>query len=875
MKQLTNLFFFLIVLLVGSNPSYSQNKDAIDSAFMKLTKLPPMEKLYVHTDKTTYASGSTIWLKAYLVTATEHMPLGNSQFVYVELFDKTETLISRIKIKRKNGMFAGNIKLPKALQEGDYCLKAYTSWMLNQDDEFLFRKMIKVKNFIRNKYKATIQYDIKGSKKMATVSFRDKEGKPVVGMRVQCKAPEDENEIKTFYRHTGSNGDIRFAINSDSLQHNKYVDVLLLNDEKQFRKRFCLPSKNDDFDLQFFPEGGKLIGECLSTIAFKAVGVDGLSRHINGCILNQNNDTLQHFESLHKGMGSFFMISDTTSQYRVLAWMKNGNKKEFAFPKTVNKGIVLSVNHARGKVQITFRTKGKGLVKPFHILAHSGENMLFKQVVDQLQYTIETKFLPEGIINFVLLDGLNQPISSRLIFNKKTENVNINVKSNKEHYNRREEVKLAIMLDKPVQKGHFSISVTDNDVVTIDSLADNIKSSLLLTSDLKGFVEDPNYYFMNKSDSVNKHLDLLMLTQGWRRFDISKIIHQESIVPTHYLELGQTLIGKFTGSLIRTGKNAEITALAVEPPMFAKTTTDEKGNFIFNQLNFKDSTVFTIQSQKYTAIRKEPAGVIEIVPDSFPQFGYPLPVKEYISSTIDDKSNLSLQRLMYDGGMRHVVMDEVVITAADKTTKYQEKYGLSADITDAGQLKSKFPVPVRVDMLIKMISGGHINNNKVYFRNNPEPAEILLNNMMMSDLRDVSDLSSDDLESVVIIKDGTAALYSRNGGKGGVVLINMREGNLLKRKINGVLSIMPLGYQKKAEFYMPKYEVDSIRKSNDYDLRSTIYWNPTIQIDSTNQVQIKFYAADLETNYTYIIEGITKDGEICRTVGTIHRKEDE
>ncbi len=874
MKQLFNLSVFLIVFLVGSNASFSQNKDAIDSAFVKLTKLPPMEKLYVHLDKTTYASGSTIWLKAYLVTVTEHMPLGNSQFVYVELFDKTETLISRIKIKRKDGMFAGNIKLPQGLQEGDYCLKAYTSWMLNQDDEFLFRKMIKVKNFIRNKYKASIQYDNKASKKMATVSFRDIEGNPVVGLRVQCKAPEEENEIKTFYRNTGSDGNIRFSINSDSLKHDKYVDVLLLADEKQFRKRFYFPSNDDDFDLQFFPEGGELIGERLSTVAFKAVGADGLSRRIQGCILNQKNDTLQYFESLHKGMGSFLMISDTTTQYKVVAWLKNGNKKEFAFPKAVKKGIILSVNQARGKIQITIKARGKGLVKPFHIVAHSGENMLFKQIVDQLQYSIETKLLPEGIINFVLLDGLNQPVSSRLVFNKKTENVNINVKSEKEYYNRREEVKLSIMLDKPEHTGHFSISVTDDDVVTIDSLADNIKSSLLLTSDLKGFVEDPYYYFVNESDTINRHLDLLMLTQGWQRFDLNKIIQQKSIKLTHYLELGQSLVGKFTRGLIRSSKDTEITALAVEPPLFATTTTDEQGKFIFNQLDFKDSTVFTIQSQKFTAIRQEPAGIIEIIPDSFPKFGYPLPVKKYLTITAKE-SNLSLQRLMYDGGMRHIVMDEVVITAADKTTNYQAKYGISANVTDAGQIKSKFPVSVQADMLIKMISGGQINNDKVYFRNNSESAEIIVDGMMMSDLTGISDIRSEDLESVVLIKDASAALYSMNGGAGGVILIKMKEGGSFKRQVPGVVSIMPLGYQDEALFYMPKYEVDSVRKSNNYDLRSTIYWNPTVQIDSTNKAQIKFYAADLETNYTYIIEGITKQGEICRTVGTIRRKEEE
>ena len=90
--------------------------------------------------------------------------------------------------------------------------------------------------------------------------------------------------------------------------------------------------------------------------------------------------------------------------------------------------------------------------------------------------------------------------------------------------------KVEIELDAKDQKGKavagsFSVAVIDESKVPIDeTLESTIFSNILLTSDLKGYIEKPNYYFATESEAVDKALDNLMLTQGYRRFTWKEVL---------------------------------------------------------------------------------------------------------------------------------------------------------------------------------------------------------------------------------------------------------------------------------------------------------------------------------------------------------------
>ncbi|MGQ8338978.1 TonB-dependent receptor plug domain-containing protein [Sunxiuqinia sp. A32] len=879
MKQVFLQFVIFLSFISFSSKTYCQDSvNVINAEFSKMQANPPMEKLYLHLDKATYSSGATIWFKGYLVTATMHAPFAWSRFIYVELFDKSEKLIARKKIKKQDGIFAGNIKLETELQEGEYTIRAYTTWMLNNDSDLLFKKIIHVVNFQPSDVISQIEYETnEDGKTTAVVGFFDKAGKAIEKTGIICTVKLDEDQLETFKRKTGPDGKITFDFERKNQQlKSQYIKVTFENSPTEYSNKFFLPSINeDDFDLQFFSEGGVFLAGKENNVAFKAIAHDGFSTEISGYILQNGTDTIAKVKSEHRGMGAFNIRPLPGAEYQLIATDSKGVEKSFTLPTAVLEGAALSVKSFNSFLQLQIRARGKDLPKPFYIVAHSCENLIFTQLVDQLQYNIPIENLPDGVIHFVLVDGNMKPVSSRLAFVKKDAPVELTVEPDKPNYQKRELVTLSLNLEKKdslLRKGDFSISVTDDMVVETDSLADNIYSNLLLTSDLKGNIEDPAFYFLNNNYDTNHYLDLLMLTQGWQRFDIGDVINNKLEKPKHFLEVGQTISGVYESTLLGKQKDTPITALAVNPLISVETKADENGNFLFEELDFPDSTVFTIQSQKYTKIKQEPAGFIKIDKDSFPSFSNDglLPAK--VSQLSDSLLHNAEERLYYEGEGRMILLDEFVVKATDKRKNDMVKYGMSSTVLDQEALAEKFPIEQMADFIVKTMSGVFSKNDQVFLQGSATPAEIYVDGME-TDMSSLSNISSKDIDKIVVIKGAGAALYSQGGGGlGGVILINLKEGGDFTYKLNGVVKYAPLGYQKPSEFYVPKYEVDSIRNSREPDVRSTVYWQPNVIVDESGAASIQFYAADPNTNYTYILEGITDRGDICRYVGKLRRE---
>lgn len=872
------ILLILLLLSLEINGFTQELNGAIDTAFLKLQARPPLEKLYLHLDKSSYDCGGTIWFKAYLLTATGHLPFAVSKFIYVELFDNRDSLVYRKKIKEQDSVFSGNIKLESDLQEGEYTIRAYSLWMLNSGFDYLFRKAIHIRNFQSPQIQSQIDYknDADGNT-TATISFYSNNGDPIGNTKVKCSIQHSNEKIESFNRTTGVDGKINFVIRKDENKlENPIIEVAIEDKGQTYLDKFNLQQNDkNDFDVQFFPEGGELIGETDNNIAFKAIAQDGFSTSVSGVIINNNNDTICAFKSEHLGFGQLNFVPRQNKRYYAVATNTEGVTRTFTLPQVVVNGVALSVLQEDNLLKLTIRSNSGNLQKPYYILAHSCENKIFSQDIEKLNYNIPTQNLPEGIIHFVLIDENMHPVSSRLVYIKKKNTVNVLLTANKVNYKRREAVSLSVSLEKEdtvSRTGNFSISVTDDQVVNIDSLAGNIRSNLLLTSDIKGYVENPAFYFLNDADSTNYYLDLLLLTQGWQRFSIKNVLQDSIPQAKYFLELGQTISGKYEKGLLQKKQETQITALSIDPVISASTQTNEEGSFIFNQLDFPDSTTFTIQSQRYTNIKQEPAGFITLDKDVFPPLQHALipPTKQQALDKIFLKNQK--ERMYFEGEGRMIQLDEFIVTATDKRKNYLTKYGISSSVVDKDKLAEQFRIPQPADVVVRTLPGVFVNGEQVMLSGNNVPAEIIVDGML-TDLYPLSLIQSDEIDDIVIIKGAGAAVYSQSGGMGGVILIHIKKGGGFKYLPKGVLKYTPLGYQKVVEFYVPKYEVDSIRVAKDPDMRSTIYWNSKINLDSLEQTTINFYTADSNTTYTYILEGITNLGEICRVTGKIKRTE--
>jgi hypothetical protein len=226
--------------------------------------------------------------------------------------------------------------------------------------------------------------------------------------------------------------------------------------------------------------------------------------------------------------------------------------------------------------------------------------------------------------------------------------------------------------------------------------------------------------------------------------------------------------------------------------------------------------------------------------------------------------------------MRVVGLEQLTVSAA-KVNKAETKqfYTGHEDSKMTSEDLDKYPGMTVFDLLA-MMPGVTVEDTgvskMVYFRGNQKPAVFYIDNLSPSTEEELTFLYSNDIEKISIFKGVSAAIFGANGAYG-VVAIELKKG--IFRNTEDTLSltrVTPLGFQKPTEFYVPKYDVESIRKSPKVDLRTTIYWNPKLVSDSTGTVHVKFYTADRAHDYSVVLEGITNAGEICRYVGYLRRK---
>ncbi|HET7732366.1 MAG TPA: TonB-dependent receptor plug domain-containing protein, partial [Paludibacter sp.] len=225
-----------------------------------------------------------------------------------------------------------------------------------------------------------------------------------------------------------------------------------------------------------------------------------------------------------------------------------------------------------------------------------------------------------------------------------------------------------------------------------------------------------------------------------------------------------------------------------------------------------------------------------------------------------------------DGGMRVVNLDGVTVKAA-KIEKKKETHYYSGmeDAKITSEKLEEFP-GMGVLEILSMMPGVQVNGDQVSIRGSNGNPLFMIDEIESMSMDDITYLNSTDIEEILVFKGANTAVFGSKGGNG-VVAISLKKGVVRKAETPiSLVTVTPLGYEKPAEFYVPKYDVDSVRLNRKSDLRSTIYWNPELVSDSTGTVHVKFFTADKANDYSVVLEGISNKGEICRYVGCLRRK---
>ena len=125
------------------------------------------------------------------------------------------------------------------------------------------------------------------------------------------------------------------------------------------------------------------------------------------------------------------------------------------------------------------------------------------------------------------------------------------------------------------------------------------------------------------------------------------------------------------------------------------------------------------------------------------------------------------------------------------------------------------------------------------------------------------------MSSLSLLRGADAAILGSRGSAGAIV-ITLKDGKDLPAKpAQGIITCTPLGYSDSVEFYAPAYDTPEKKDAQRTDLRSTIYWNPSLQLNAEGTIE--YYTPDSTAPEDITIEGVDKNGKACRIVQTINK----
>ncbi len=833
MKYIKIIITFLVVLITGFTMLNPMDNYISKLRSDELNRYP--EKTYIHTDKPFYTTKDTIWFKSYLVNGISHLQTEKSNVVYVEFISPKDSILYKEKFYVPNEAFgsAGEIPIDPAWESGTYQLRSYTNYMRNISEKYFFRKAISIQ---------------KNEKKLEVVTFIDKDK-----LKVE---PVKEVEVE--------------------------AQKIL-----------------DDITVKLYPEGGTILANQENKFGIKATDKKGKGVKIIGNIKETNSKTIiKAFRTFDFGLGNVSFILKEGVQYEAEIEL-NGKTKVFNIEQASSKGVQLSITNSKEKLILKATTNTSNL-KNYFIIGHLRGKLFFNKEIstseNSINYSLITSELPSGIVHFTLFDPLGKPKAERLVFidnPQKTSEAKIILSKTK--FKKREKVDYNVEVfgaKKTSKSASLSMSVTQKNLVPL-STKENIKSWMLLNSDLRGEIPNAAFFF-DPSKSINERkylLESLMLTHGWRRFMWEKLAKKKFKDLTFKPEKGISIRGKSLASdpeLIN--KQAETTLLlsAAGNTYVDKQKTKVNNEFIFNVLLFAKNIEGMLQA-KALGVKKKKERNLKIVLDeelSSPKIAPLTKIeseKEGLYFEKYKKVNEYIDQVNFTFNGTNL-LDEVLLTGK-KAVEEEEK--IIRQIVDdlapvpyvprnrfSGEDIARFEgltvfevisgTPGVKTLLQLQAEGGQTPSN-IGTRDNL----FLLNGNEIGGL-DLTSVPVENIAIIDIIKGNDAALYRANV----VIAVYLKQGvnpALQDEDTNtsGGLKFTVTPFYRARRFYSKSYLTESEKSNFLPDYRTTLHWNPSLNVSKNKKLKQAFYTGDQTGIFQFELEGVTEEGQLIYTTKEI------
>lgn len=830
----------VIILLLVSAMGFAQNP--IVNTFDDYTRLLSPEKLYLQTDREVYNVGDTVWFKGYLRNASDNSEYKECNYLYVEVlasvyeeasqnrFTKSgdvTKVYNRVKVKKdaNTGSFIGYIPLTEDYNTGLAHVRAYSYWMLNSSPEYMYSKNIEIRNAMKDSFvKEMVENKITGQVNYDNLGVRNPFRKSLFGERVK-----DETSL----------------------------------------------------DVQFLPESGSFVYGVPTVMGVKVLNTSGLGVPVKGVVL-ADGQQVGEFTTNFLGMGSFEMTvpEGTKSLISKTETLIENFEYETILPKAEKRAVVIGVMATEKGVNVKAASYGVEFETPAYLVIYdrNGIELTSEWADAERGRVIGYNELTAGVNVAAVIDEKGNVYAERPFFVYPKDTVKVDITFDKAKYGKREKVSAAISVkdrEGKAVEGDFSLAVTDDEYAPYSGEGHTIVSYMLLGSEIKGMIEKPQYYFC---DTVSygerlRDMDLLMMTQGWKYYDLEKILAKKTEMPRFGREYTQSLSGYVLGVI---GK-AKHSTLCFAAPSLGYTQIadlDSTSYFALNGLDFPDSTKFLVGAQgKRKLFKKLYTPVMN--PEYFADvYDYPHYLK---NKGYSEEYGKYASRSYYvnDGTITYSLMPSRIV-ALKHVSPYPEDDFRQDEYRDEKQMESWKDVDVFTYVYSTCLGVRYMDNTlkcrsfnigkgmSMDSKSAWVPIIVYINGFLASPV-DLGAIMVSELDAFVYLKDSRAMKYETvfladdpryQLRPRSVVLVRTKSP---VRYANNITQEKPIGWQRPAKFYAPKYESIQSKKAFEV-MRSTLHWQPVVEL-TEGKGKVEFYTSDHKVPYTIIMEGITKRGE--------------
>ena len=573
-RALLIIFFFLPIVAAAQSAATATPPTTVEGWAERLTrfgKAIPQEKVYVHMDNTCYFLGDTIWYAAYTRRTDKDLPSGISRVLYAELYNQDGYLVERQLVEMKGGRGNGCFALPDTLYSGYYELRAYTRWQLNWGQT----------QHPHTKYAEEWFF----SRAMAREYYRDYD--------------KLYSRVFPVYDHPKKAGEY-------------YHDMTV----RPLRRNYKEDQEGKDVVIALYPEGGRLVGGAECRVAFEATDDRGMWLEGTMQLRDKDGQTICEAPVVNRGRGLLTFTPLPGAKYEAFFTAKDGRTARATVNRVAADGVALSVQRQADAFQVKVQAQGEAGSRELGLtIMREGVVEEFRPV--QNGSANEFANLPIGIHQATVFDSSGRVWADRLFFvtSSSLTRPSLVVDGVKAQYAPFEQASLDVACPAVSPSGTTSLSLAIRDAATQDYTYDNgnILTEMLLSSEIKGFVPQPGYFFERDDDEHRQALDLLMLTQGWRRFDWHTMAAPKAFAISHPAETQTPILtGVVHNYTAHLGEDELRDAALAEHQRFMEEGTGEDSGedsgdgAPMEEGGFNNDEVFqaAVESSKHDIIRK-------------------------------------------------------------------------------------------------------------------------------------------------------------------------------------------------------------------------------------------------------------------------------